>query len=346
MVGIVGLYSIRNLGLINNNSKQLYNNNLVSIQTLSNANISFLNVRVLSRDIATSSAKTDKDRMANEVEALNKNVLEQIEVYRPLATTAEELAALKELDSLTGPYYKMLATGLEMAYQSDTAEFQRYLSSTLAPEGNKIRDLLDKLMKINVELGDKANDTSRETFTESRNITAALVLVALIISILLGYFISRMISRPLNQIVSLIGKVAEGDLRQESDIRTKDEIGQLSNSINTMIYNLRNLIGNIMQSSQSVAAASEQISASTEEIASGSTTQAQSAQSISAMFKELTLAINSAAQSAVCCAARIRRTLLLIPPLPPGTNPSQSPHAPAYGSRSRIHRRFPAAGIP
>lgn len=298
VVGIVGLYSIRNLGLMNNNSKQLYNNNLMSIQTLSEAHISFLNVRVLTRDIATATAKADKDRMNSEVDALNKNVLKQIEVYRPLATTPEELAVLKELDSLIGPYYKMMETGIELAYKSDISEFQQYLSTTLAVEGNKIRDQLDKLMEVNVELGDKANDASLQTYTDSRNITAALVLAALIISILLGYVISRLISKPLNQIVTLVGRVSQGDLRDEADIHTKDEIGQLADSINAMIYNLRSLIGGIMQSSQSVAAASEQISASTQEIASGSTTQAQSAQSISAMFRELTLAINSAAQSA------------------------------------------------
>ena len=298
VVGIVGLYSFRNLGLMNNNSKQLYNNNLMSIQTLSEAHIDFLNVRVLSRDIATATAKADKDQMAVELEALNRNVLEKIEAYRPLATTPEELTVLKELDSLTGPYYKLLATGLELAYESNVTEFQHFLATTLKPAGNKIRDLMDKLMEINMELGDKANDASLKTYTDSRNIMAGLILMALIISITLGYVISRLISKPLNQIVTLVGRVSEGDLREEADIHTKDEIGQLADSINAMIYNLRNLIGGIMQSSQSVAAASEQISASTQEIASGSTTQAQSAQSISAMFRELTLAINSAAQSA------------------------------------------------
>lgn len=298
VVGIVGLYSIRNLGLMNDNSKQLYNSNLMSIQSLSKAEISFLNVRVLTRDVATSSNKADKDRLTGQIQEQNKNVLDQIEVYRPLVIIPEEEAVLKELDSLLGPYYKMLDTGIELAYKSDISEFQHYLSTTLAVEGNKIRDLLDKLMEINVALGDQANNESLHTYSDARNITLALVLFALLFSITLGYVIARLISKPLNQIVTLVGRVSEGDLREDADIHTKDEIGQLANSINAMIYNLRNLIGGIMQSSQSVAAASEQISASTQEIASGSTTQAQSAQSISAMFRELTLAINSAAQSA------------------------------------------------
>lgn len=298
VVGTVGLYSIRNLGLMNENSEQLYNNNLISIQTLSMAQIDFLNIRVAIRDMATSTEKADKDRIAKEIEAFQQIVTEQIDTYRPLAFTAEEKTVLKELDTATASYYKLLAAGKEIAYKNNLDEFQKYLSVTLGPEGNKARDLMDKLIEINIELGDKANDTSMETYTESRNITIGLVLAALIISIILGYAISQLISKPLNQIVALVGKVAEGNLREEANIHTKDEIGQLAGSINTMIYNLRNLIGSIMQSSQSVAAASEQISASSQEIASGSTTQAQSAQAISAMFRELTLAINSAAQSA------------------------------------------------
>jgi methyl-accepting chemotaxis protein len=98
--------------------------------------------------------------------------------------------------------------------------------------------------------------------------------------------------------VQLIAKVAEGDLREQSEIDTRDEIGQLAGSLNEMIHNLQRLIGGVVQSSQSVAAASEQISASTEEIASSSSSQAQSAQTISDLFGELTSAIHSVARSA------------------------------------------------
>ena len=65
-----------------------------------------------------------------------------------------------------------------------------------------------------------------------------------------------------------------------------------------MIGNLPSLVGGIVQSSHSVAAASQEISASTEEIAGSSTAQASAANSITELFEELSLAINSAAQSA------------------------------------------------
>jgi methyl-accepting chemotaxis protein len=298
IVSAVGMYSIRNLGLMNDNSKQLYRNNLISIQTLSDAQINFLNIRINIREISTTPSKVDKDRLVAQKEVLKQEMIKQMDMYRPLVTTAEEQVGLKEYDNLFASYQSMLVTAIELAYLSDPSEFQKFLTGSLSPAGDKLQDAIEYLINENIKLGEEANAQSLKTFTDSRNITIVAVIIAFIVSILLGYVISRLISGPLNKIVSLVGKVAEGDLSQEADIHTKDEIGQLSESMNTMIRNLRSLIGGIMQSSQSVAAASQQISASTEEIASSSTTQAQSAQNISVMFKELTQAVNSAAQSA------------------------------------------------
>lgn len=298
VVGLVGLYSVYNLGEMNDNSKQMYRNNVKSIQTLSDAQNNFLNMRILIRDVSTSPAKADKDRLSAEIEAYKQNMIEQLNLYRPLATTFEEQAEIKNADAIFASYQVMFATGTELAYKQDPSEFLQFLGAGFKTEGAKLRDSIDKLIDINARLADEANNHSLNTYTAARNITIVVVIISIILSILLGYMISRLISKPLTKIVSLVGKVAEGDLRQEADIHTKDEVGQLSDSVNTMIRNLRSLIGGISMSSQSVAAASEQISASTQEIASTSTTQAESAQSISAMFRELTVAINSAAQSA------------------------------------------------
>jgi methyl-accepting chemotaxis protein len=99
-------------------------------------------------------------------------------------------------------------------------------------------------------------------------------------------------------VVQLVGKVANGDLSETSDIDTKDEIGLLAVSVNDMVLNLRKTVGGILVSAESVSAASQQISASTEEIASGSMSQANAAQTMNELFRELSLAINSVARSA------------------------------------------------
>ncbi|GIP38378.1 methyl-accepting chemotaxis protein [Paenibacillus sp. J31TS4] len=128
--------------------------------------------------------------------------------------------------------------------------------------------------------------------------TIVVIVVAILIGILLVTWIVRTITVPLQALTKTTEKIAGGDLTEEVAIRSNDELGQLSASVNKMVVSLRELIGGIMSSSHSVAAASEQISSTTEEIAGGSTTQAQAAQYMQELFSELSAAINSVAENA------------------------------------------------
>jgi methyl-accepting chemotaxis protein len=149
----------------------------------------------------------------------------------------------------------------------------------------------------------------KSTFTTTSQFLAGLssmktsllvvsVVSAVLFLILVGLYINFSISRPLDRMVALVGKVASGDLRETGDIVRKDEIGQMAKSISNMVLNLRKTVGSILVSAESVSAAAQQISASTEQIASGSTHQATAAQTMNELFRELSVAINSVAESA------------------------------------------------
>jgi methyl-accepting chemotaxis protein len=128
--------------------------------------------------------------------------------------------------------------------------------------------------------------------------TIAVIAVAILLGILLVFWIVRSITTPLSVLMDATAQIAEGDLSEEIAIRSKDELGNLSASVNHMVHKLRELISGVISSSQSVAAASEQISATTQEIAGGSSAQAHAAQNMKERFSELSLAIDAVAQMA------------------------------------------------
>jgi methyl-accepting chemotaxis protein len=130
------------------------------------------------------------------------------------------------------------------------------------------------------------------------NTTLIVIGVAILFGALLVFWIIRSITSPLKQLTSSTEKIANGDLTEEISIRSKDELGQLSASVNHMVQKLRGLIEDVIRSSQNVADASQQISATTEEIASGSSAQSHAAQNMQELFSELSTAINSVAVSA------------------------------------------------
>ena len=64
----------------------------------------------------------------------------------------------------------------------------------------------------------------------------------LILIVLLSYYIPLSITRPIRKLSEVTDQVAKGDLTVRSDIRTGAEVGMLSDSLNTMIDKINELL--------------------------------------------------------------------------------------------------------
>ncbi len=65
--------------------------------------------------------------------------------------------------------------------------------------------------------------------------------VSIGVSIILVYIFSRRITKPLKEINKAAKVIASGEFREQLDVKTRDEIGQLRQSFNQMVTDLRNL---------------------------------------------------------------------------------------------------------
>lgn len=297
MAGL-GIYSVLSLRSSNQNMKEMYSNNLISVRDLSAAQISYQINRVYVRDM---SVTTDEAQIASFRDGINagrQEIKEKVNNYRPLATTPKEQELLAEFDREFEAYNKLFEEALVLAGEDNPAAFNTFLNTKLNVQGQTVLSSLNGLIKVNVELAEETNNHSQSAYSSAFILTLSVVIAGVILSIIIGYLIARSISRPLMKMVHVASEVANGNLTQQADIYTKDEVGQLAAALNRMVVNLKELINGIVMNSQSVAASSEQISASTQEIAGTSTNQSAAANNITELFKELSLAIDSVASSA------------------------------------------------
>ncbi|CAH1206775.1 hypothetical protein PAECIP111893_02608 [Paenibacillus plantiphilus] len=301
IMGFVGFLGLNNLGSMNKSIVDMYEVNLVPISKLGDIETLYQRINVELRDMntmATTNAenKEYKDKIVGFVQEIEAS----IDTYRQTVLTKEEEEQLAQFAPLWEEYRTILNEALDKNSSNIGSEqFTEFLlAGGLDERGDKLEAILEKIIEINIELAEHARGESEELFNSSRLITFSVIVVSLIISLGFGYIISQMIARPLNRVVRLVSQVADGDLSEAADIHTKDEIGLLAASVNNMVTKLRDTVGEILSSAESVSAASEQISASTEEIASGSMSQADAAQTMNELFKELSIAINSVARSA------------------------------------------------
>jgi methyl-accepting chemotaxis protein len=92
--------------------------------------------------------------------------------------------------------------------------------------------------------------------------------------------------------------MAEGDLSMDVTVRSRDEVGQLSQSMGNMVAALRRVVGEVRSASEQVAAGSEELAASAIELSQGATEQAASVEEVSASMEEMTSSIGQNAENA------------------------------------------------
>jgi len=90
-------------------------------------------------------------------------------------------------------------------------------------------------------------------------------MVGLIIALFLVFFLTRSISKPIKKLIAVVDTISKGDLTEEIEIKSHNEISLLAERINHMVYSLKNIVREVMESSNQVSAFAQELAASTEE---------------------------------------------------------------------------------
>ena len=93
----------------------------------------------------------------------------------------------------------------------------------------------------------------------------AIAVIVILCVIASNFFIGKIVGQ-LDSVVSAMKKIAGGDLQiKDLEIKSQDEIGALSESVNDMKGKLKKLLTNVAQCSERVAASSEELTAGTQQ---------------------------------------------------------------------------------
>ncbi|KJS22113.1 MAG: hypothetical protein VR72_07055 [Clostridiaceae bacterium BRH_c20a] len=145
----------------------------------------------------------------------------------------------------------------------------------LRKQTSQIRDQIISLLKELKVIINEARDIAVADAINSIQRTIKVLITSLIAAGLLGTFtiilVSIGVNRNLKQIVEMNRAVADGNLLvNKLNYNGNDEIGQLANSTNAMIINLRNILTELTGTSQEVSSQSEELKQIANEVQKGS----------------------------------------------------------------------------
>ncbi|MDF2647993.1 MAG: hypothetical protein K0Q73_3798 [Paenibacillus sp.] len=159
---------------------------------------------------------------------------------------------------------------------------------------------------------EQAYDSVMSQSMKTRIKSIWILAITLVLAVIVGYYFSNRIAKPIIQLTDLTKEAANGDLTIQISIQDKNEIGQLANSFNTMVRNLRQIIQQVRSSSENVAAsaveltssasqtskATKQVALIIEEVATETEKQVQTLEESSRSVHEISASIQQIAANA------------------------------------------------
>ena len=125
------------------------------------------------------------------------------------------------------------------------------------------------------------------SITTIRYQNVAVFIGCLLATIVLGFLLSNWFVKPLHEVSGATRLLEQGDLSARSTVNRRDELGELSRQVNSVVERLAEVIREIGQATSSVSSASSQLSASAQQLSQGATEQAGTLQEIASSLQNV-----------------------------------------------------------
>ena len=123
----------------------------------------------------------------------------------------------------------------------------------------------------------------------------ALICMGLIVVV--GLWVGRRSAKSLIQVGEIAQKAADGDLTKRVQITSKDELGDMANSLNAMFENVSRVVGEVRQGAEHVSTGSAEITQGNEDLSERTSQQASALEETSASMEQMTSTIKQNADN-------------------------------------------------
>jgi|GEM_PF-640528 len=142
--------------------------------------------------------------------------------------------------------YTTLLPGIEQAFDAGKGEATRYVQASedaYRSLNSQVENLLSSVRAAGDDAAAKAHRLAGLTSLTLMLVISGAVLLCIAFSI----FIIRSISRPLGGLVAAVERTATGDLRGDTGLSGRDELGRIAASLDGLVAQLRSLVATVKE---------------------------------------------------------------------------------------------------
>lgn len=239
-------------------------------------------LRTVDEDVATL-----LDSYRDQFAALEQALDEEFGRYQSATEDEQELALAEQFRQVQRQYLNRHGQLLDTLPSIELKQARQFSAERLFPEWEKGQGLLSELIEMNRGQADTA---AREIRSAVRIMEVGLliaILLAILVSAVCGWLLMSAITTPVNRIVNTLKSLESGDLSVKLDLHRRDEFNAIELGFNSMVGELKNLVGNAQRSAVQMTTSVTEIAATSRQQQATATETAATTTEIGATSREI-----------------------------------------------------------
>ncbi len=163
---------------------------------------------------------------------LSSSILPSYQAAKTVKTPDEQtLTAFKEVGNLLSSIRK----ADELLKTEDRGKLELYLQNDLDADTKPLRDSIHQEVERDIKQAGEAFIGAQKNVSTFLITSIALILLGTLIAAALGFFIYKSIADSIEQLISTMRKISEGDLNARVELEGKNELAELGQNFDQMI---------------------------------------------------------------------------------------------------------------
>lgn len=266
IVCIFGSVGIWALGQINGQADDLSNGALSGLQQTT---IIRKDILTIERDIQLAEIVTTPDgtqQFLDQTKATEQALQSDWAAYDVPPLSPDEQTLIDRYQAAYGPWNQTLQALFPLLAQNTAAgdgQANALITNQWVAQSEALLTSVNSMVTLQVQQGQADEQSIADTYSRMLWIMSIGIVLTVGIALFLGQMITRMIAKPLQAVVGVVQRLAQGEMNDIPHLVARfggrDATGEIIIALNEAIIRLRGLIGNVTKMSLRMAASSDHI---------------------------------------------------------------------------------------
>jgi methyl-accepting chemotaxis protein len=300
LITAMGLFSLSQSAGLKESRETLQENVLPTVQTIEQIKNDLLTIRLGNTGLRAAQTAQDAERSRERISQARNSLDTDIHKLKPLMVTQAGQKVYNSLEANLTAYLAIHSSFLDAVTQKREDVIKGLTISTgeMTLAADRLsKDIAEVSRLADIKIAD-SDALADKTYSESRSVTIAAIVIALIATVGLAALFTRSLVAPISKALAVAQQIAANDLSKPIEVDGKDEPGRLLEALSVMQQNLRRTLGELGDSSTQLASTSEELTAVTEDSLRGVQRQNDEINQAATAINQMSAAVEEVAHNA------------------------------------------------